>query len=372
MAAQPEQKQLHLDELEALKQRLEDLYHDARNNEKVLKKFQQLELKLLSCSSLFELIQIITHHSRATFGWDTLTITLHDKDNQIYNLLKECGEDPDRQDALILNPDISNVRQLYGMVRKPILGNFDLKKHGSLFSAKQKYPRSIALLPLQRNNCLMGSLNLGSHKIDRFQKGSATDFLQHLAAVLATCLHTAIAHEKLKQAGLTDALTGINNRRFFDQRLDEEIARNKRLESSLSCLFIDIDHFKVINDTFGHDIGDAVLKNVAELIRAQLRSIDVVARYGGEEFAILLSQSGRDKAIEVAERIRAIISETSFKERMSKANITVSVGVSTINFEERSNEDPKLIGRHLLQRADKALYQAKQGGRDQVVYLDKD
>ena len=371
MAAQPEQKQLHLNELEALKQRLEDLYHDARTNAKVLKKFQQLELKLLSCSSLSELIQIITHHSRSTFGWDTLTITLHDKDNQIYNLLKECGEDPDRQQALILDSDISSVRQLYGMVRKPILGKFDFNTHGPLFSAKNKYPRSIALLPLQRNNCLMGSLNLGSNKIDRFQKGSATDFLQHLAAVLATCLHTAIAHEKLKQAGLTDALTGINNRRFFDQRLDEEIARNKRLESSLSCLFIDIDHFKVINDTFGHDIGDAVLKKVAELIRAQLRSIDVVARYGGEEFAILLSQSGREKAIEVAERIRAITSDTSFKEKKAKANITVSVGVSTINFENRSNEDPKLVGRRLLQRADKALYQAKQGGRDQVVFLDE-
>ena len=371
MAAQPKQKKLELSEVDTLKQRLESLYDDARNNEKILKKFQYLELKLLSCSSLSELIQIITHHSRSTFGWDTLTIILHDEDRKIYKLLKDSGEDPDKQEALQLLPDISHVRQIYGMERKPSLGKFDLVKHRSLFLATQKYPRSIALLPLQRNNRLLGSLNLGSYKVDRFQKGSATDFLQHLAAVLATCLHTAIAHERLKQAGLTDALTGINNRRFFDQRLEEEISRNKRLETSLSCLFIDIDHFKIINDSFGHDVGDDVLKKVAELVRAQIRSIDVVARYGGEEFAILLGQSGEAKAIEIAERIRSIVAATSFNSGSVNTNITVSVGVSTINFRDTIKQDPKLIGRQLLQRADKALYQAKQSGRDRVVFLEE-
>lgn len=370
MAAQPKQKELQLNELETLKQRLEALYDDARNNEKILKKFQYLELKLLSCSSLSELIQIITHHSRSTFGWDTLTIILHDEDRKIYKLLKESGENPDQQEALQLLPEISHVKQIYGMNRKPMLGGFELDKHRSLFLPNHKYPRSVALLPLQRNNLLLGSLNLGSYKPERFRKGSATDFLQHLAAVLATCLHTAIAHERLKQAGLTDALTGINNRRFFDQRLDEEISRHSRLESSLSCLFIDIDHFKVINDSYGHDVGDSVLKKVAELVRAQTRSIDVVARYGGEEFAILLGQSGQHKAIEIAERIRAIVADTDFPNGENHANITVSVGVSTINFQKRINEDPKLIGRHLLQRADKALYQAKQNGRDQVIFLE--
>ncbi|MDW3095315.1 MAG: sensor domain-containing diguanylate cyclase [Gammaproteobacteria bacterium] len=370
MAAQPKQTKLQLNELETLKHRLEAVYDDARNNEKVLKKFQYLELKLLSCSSLSELIQIITHHSRSTFGWDTLTIILHDEDRKIYKLLKESGENPDKQEALQLLPDITHVKHIYGMTRKPTLGKFDLDKHRSLFLDNQKYPRSVALLPLQRNNCLLGSLNLGSYKLERFQKGSATDFLQHLAAVLATCLHTAIAHERLKQAGLTDSLTGINNRRFFDQRLEEEISRNKRLESSLGCLFIDIDHFKIINDSYGHDVGDTVLKKVAELVRAQTRSIDVVARYGGEEFAILLGQSGKVRAIEIAERIRSIIADTKFKNTDNNINITVSVGVSTIDFQQRHNEDPKLIGRHLLQRADKALYQAKQSGRDQVVFLE--
>ena len=370
MSAQPKhKKEITIDEVESLRSRLENLYHDARKNEQILKKFQQLELRLLSCSSLVELMQIITHQSRSTFGWDTLTIILYDQDRQIYKLLKDAGEDPDQYEALKLMPDITNLRQVFGSIRKPILGTFDSNKHRQLFLSNHKFPRSVALMPLQRNSFMMGSLNLGSYKADRFKKNSATDFLQHLAAVLATCLHTAIAHEKLKQAGLTDALTGINNRRFFDQRLEEEISRNSRLESSLSCLFIDIDHFKIINDSFGHDVGDLVLRKVAELLRAELRSIDVVARYGGEEFAILLGQSGKQKAIEIAERIRTIISEKTFKENNAEVNITVSVGVSTIDFAKYSYKDLKLTGRKLLQQADKALYQAKQKGRDRVLMI---
>ena len=332
MPAQPKQQQPELNELETLKQRLEALYDDARNNEKILKKFQYLELKLLSCGSLAELMQIITRHSRSTFGWDILTIILHDENRKIYNLLKDCGEDPERQNALQLSANISHIKQIYGMTRKPVLGCFDASKHSALFAAAQKHPSSVVLLPLQRNNHLLGSLNLGSYKAQRFQKGNATDFLEHLAAVLATCLHTCIAHEKLKQTGLTDALTGINNRRFFDQRLKEEISRNKRFKSSLSCLFIDIDHFKIVNDSFGHDIGDFVLKKVAALIRAQIRSIDVVTRYGGEEFAILLGQSSQKKAIEIAQRICSVIAETTFQSAHIKVNITVSIGVSTLNF----------------------------------------
>ena len=216
-----------------------------------------------------------------------------------------------------------------GVTKKPLLGAFDITHHEELFLNDRKYPRSVALLPLFRKNKLLGSLNLGSFQLNRFNKQDATDFLEHLAAVLATCLDTTIAQEKLKQAGLTDSLTGVNNRRFFDQRLNEEISRAQRLQSSVSCLFIDIDHFKVVNDSFGHETGDIVLTKVAELIRAQLRNIDVVARYGGEEFAVLLEQSGQDYAEEVAERIQQSISETTFVDG-ENCSLTVSIGVSTI------------------------------------------
>ncbi len=354
-----------LTEIDALRNRLESLVHDARRNEVTLRKFQNLELRLLSCSSLAELMQLIAHKSKSTFGWDVLTIVLHDEHQDIKRLLRDVGEDTSRYPELIFTSDILNLKKYYGRYKKPLLGAFDINHHEDLFLSDRKYPRSVALLPLFRKNKLLGSLNLGSFQLRRFNKQDATDFLEHLAAVLATCLDTTIAQEKLKQAGLTDALTGVNNRRFFDQRLNEEISRAQRLQSSVSCLFIDIDHFKVVNDSFGHETGDVVLTKVAELIRAQLRNIDVVARYGGEEFAVLLEQSGQDYAEEVAERIQHSISETTFVDG-ENCSLTVSIGVSTLE-----KPDIKMntfdLGRELLRKADKALYQAKQDGRNRVV-----
>jgi len=352
-------------EVDALRNKLESLVHDARKNEVTLRKFQSLELRLLSCSSLAELMQLIAHKSKSTFGWDVLTIILHDEHQDIKRLLRDVGEDTSRYPELIFTSDILQLKKFYGRSKKPLLGSFDGYLHKDLFLTDRKFPRSVALLPLFRKNKLLGSLNLGSFQAGRFNKHDATDFLEHLAAVLATCLDTTIAQEKLKQAGLTDALTGVNNRRFFDQRLNEEISRAQRLQSSVSCLFIDIDHFKVVNDSFGHETGDSVLTKVAELIRAQLRNIDVVARYGGEEFAVLLEQSGQDWAEEVAERIQQSIEETTFVSG-ENCSLTVSIGVSTIE-KPSTNQNTFDLGRELLRKADKALYQAKQDGRNKVV-----
>ncbi len=355
-------------DVNSLRSKLESLVHDARRNEKTLRKFQSLELRLLNCNSLAELMQLITHKSKSIFGWDVLTIILRDEHQDINRLLQDVGEDACRYSELIIMQEILQLKKLFGRFKKPLLGAFDYNKHANLFLSDRKFPRSVALLPLYRNSKLLGSLNLGSYQHERFNSNDATDFLEHLAAVLATCLDTTIAQEKLKQAGLTDALTGVNNRRFFDQRLSEEVSRAQRLHSSVSCLFIDIDHFKVINDSFGHESGDIVLKKVAELIRAQLRNIDVVARYGGEEFAVLLEQSGQDWAIEVAERIQQSVCNTTFVENDGiKCSLTVSIGVSTLESPDKS-DDAQVLGRELLRKADKALYQAKQNGRNKVIY----
>ncbi len=367
MTTAPIIKEEIITDVDSLRNKLESLVQDAHHNEKTLRKFQSLELRLLSCSSLAELMQLIVHKSKSIFGWDVLTITLYDEHQEIKILLKDTDDDTNRYPELIFIRDNLQLKKLFGRFKKPLLGAFDIDKHANLFLSDKRSPRSVALLPLYRNSKLLGCLNLGSYQHERFNKRDATDFLEHLAAILATCLDTTIAQEKLKQAGLTDALTGVNNRRFFDQRLNEEISRAQRLESSVSCLFIDIDHFKIVNDSFGHETGDSVLKKVAELIRAQLRNIDVVARYGGEEFAVLLEQSGQDWAKEVAERIQQSVCDTTFVETEDvKCSLTVSIGVSTLEHPNKKQSSHEL-GKDLLRKADKALYQAKQDGRNKVV-----
>jgi diguanylate cyclase (GGDEF)-like protein len=169
---------------------------------------------------------------------------------------------------------------------------------------------------------------------------------------------------------LTDELTGLYNHRYFKQRLTQEVARAQRLQGPVGLLFVDIDHFKVVNDTWGHPAGDAVLRHLAEVLSAsvggdqvivRLRRADIVARYGGEEFAILLPDARCEGASAVAERIRADLAKHQpVLEDGTHVPLTISIGVASWP-RCASDEDG------LLRAADDALYRAKHEGRDRVV-----
>lgn len=161
---------------------------------------------------------------------------------------------------------------------------------------------------------------------------------------------------ELQRASLTDALTRVGNRAALDQRLDEEIARAQRHRTELSLLLADVDHFKEYNDTWGHPAGDAVLQELARVLRTRARASDFVARYGGEEFAVVLTTTGRDSALKVAELLRAAVQQAAFPNRA----VTISAGVATL--------DKRITDRTaLLDAADEALYAAKRGGRNRVA-----
>lgn len=164
---------------------------------------------------------------------------------------------------------------------------------------------------------------------------------------------------------ITDALTGLFNRRRFADVLKREFAVTKRYKNTLSCLMIDLDHFKRINDRYGHDAGDQVLKEVARRILTTLREVDVPARYGGEEFAVLLPHTGKREALIAAERIRGLVRSAEFTFDSENVQLTASIGVS-------GNIDvPTGQPQDLVKAADLALYQAKELGRDQVVLFDE-
>jgi diguanylate cyclase (GGDEF)-like protein len=226
---------------------------------------------------------------------------------------------------------------------------------------------SIALVPLIRNRRLIGSLNLGSRDPGRFTPLLGTDFVEHMGSIIAICLENVISNEMLKYIGLTDALTGVYNRRYIDRRLVEEVARARRQGYRLSCLYIDVDHFKQVNDTYGHQAGDDVLREVASRIKAELRMSDALGRFGGEEFVVLLIDADVESASVVAQRIRASVANQLFLlgEGQGLA-VTVSIGVAALDESERelAIED---AAQELVAQADGALYEAKQQGRDRVV-----
>ena len=223
------------------------------------------------------------------------------------------------------------------------------------------------MIPLIYKETLLGSINFGSAEADRFTKDHATDFLVHLGVIASFALENTVNRARLLRSGFTDVLTGWNNRRYLQVRLGEELARAKREESALTCLMIDIDHFKRINDDHGHAAGDEVLREIAHCIESQVRVSDVAARYGGEEFVVLLPDTDAEAGRRLAERIRIAVSADPFDLGNGQSKtITASIGVASA-IPQRDDVDLKLLGESLLARADVALYAAKSDGRDRVA-----
>lgn len=181
--------------------------------------------------------------------------------------------------------------------------------------------------------------------------------LQHLALTLKNARN----YQTVKQFADYDALTGVHSRRHFDDRLREEIERANRYKQPLSVIFADIDHFKRVNDTYGHRAGDQVLQQTSEIIRNTVRGSDYAARYGGEEFVILLPHTNLRKAMLMAERLRKNVEKHIFTTEAGDVNLTMSLGVSGVTASSQTTCSL------LIQEADSALYAAKDGGRNMAL-----
>jgi len=238
---------------------------------------------------------------------------------------------------------ISDVRH----DRSPLMP-FKAQNTGSVFVLPLVYERDVlgmVVLMFEKTN------TLGTHEIE---------LLEVLGNQAATSIANAKLYEEIERLAVTDGLTGLFNHRHFQETLAQEFNRVERFSEPISLLIIDIDHFKKINDTYGHPVGDAVLKKVSGIIRKTIRNIDIPARYGGEEFAVILLGTDTNGALKMAERLRRSIADAKFSSEQNAFNVTVSIGISTHAREMRKKED-------LVEQADKALYHAKRTGRNRSV-----
>lgn len=231
-----------------------------------------------------------------------------------------------------------------------------------LFKVKGERVRgSLLSVPMVRGEELLGVLNFERSVPNAFALADQ-DFFVAVADQIALAVQNARLHEHTLELSVTDPLTGVPNRRYLYQQLEAELARASRFESPLSMVMVDIDHFKLLNDTAGHSAGDDVLRKVAQLMRDNLRKVDTLARYGGEEFIVLLPQIDRTEAAEVAEKLRRAIAESGIEQGRTQplGKVTISVGVATMPRD--ATDDVKLID-----SSDAALYASKRGGRNKVT-----
>lgn len=351
-----------------MRRQLETLLHEARQNEEKMRRFDQLERLLIGAGSLLELVRLLLTEYKLAFGLDVVTLALLDRDHEATRILE--GGLGEACNGLTLMPSPAPLEALYRESRLPFVGAFSVADHQPLFASPPGVIASVALLPLMRQGELIGSLHFGSTDPDRYRAGCATDFLERLAQIIAICLESALAQERLKLAGLTDGLTGVQNRRYFEHRCLVEVSQARRYRHPLACMFLDIDKFKRINDSYGHQTGDEVLRRVAHIIQSQLRAGDTIARYGGEEFVVLLPQSELHHSRQIAERIRRSIEDAQVEALSGQLiKVTLSIGVSMLP-DDTASEPQSSLAEGLVAAADQALYQAKNGGRNRVVYAD--
>lgn len=313
----------------------------------------EISKEMSGCITFEDIFGIFASMLKKSFRFKLIKLILIKKepDNTIENVYKiKIGDIPSREAPDDFDKEVVNI----------FLEN---KNNVIIYSGQE--PVSLKRLSIIRDFETLLALPLmaegeirGVLFIENLPKIYFDNFLI-LAGQFSIQLQKVILYEKVQEMSITDSLTEISTRRYFLARFKEELHRSMRRKANLAILMLDIDHFKEKNDKYGHLVGDVILKEAANLLKANLREIDIAARYGGEEFCIVLSGSDRTGAEQVAERLRKSMENAIFKAYDEKVRITISIGISVFP-QDGVNETS------LIESADKALYKAKSEGRNRV------
>jgi diguanylate cyclase (GGDEF)-like protein len=323
-----------------------------RENEEIARKFFEIEVSILSILDFQSLFERLLSEIREKFGIPCVWISLIDR-SEISDLIQTLPFSKDLKERLNLI-DRKTFQRLTDNRITPLLLNGDLHPfHPMLPKGQLNFIRSIAISPISLQGEVIGSLNQADFSPLRYRPGMDTQLLEQLAVKVSICLSNVIAHERLKWMAVRDPLTGVLNRRVMETVLNREFKRAQRYKSALSLAFIDLDDFKIINDRFGHECGDALLKHVAGQLGAITRDSDVVARYGGDEFVIILPGTPVQEANKLLQRLQQHFRDKPMRYKEKVMAASISFGIASMA--DRNVADPE----SLLREADTMLYNIK-------------
>ena len=324
-----------------------------RHNEEIARKFFEIEKRILTILDFTDLFEVLLTEIRSKFGIPYTWISLIDN-SDLSGFIQEL-EASEALKPLLNVIDRESFDTLVGERSSPLLVNHNLKPYFRLLPKNRKYfVKSMAIAPISLDGQLIGSLNQADISAKRFQPGIDTSLLEQLAVKVSLCLSNVTAHEKLRYLAYHDPLTGLLNRRVMESVLEREYYRYQRYPKSLSLVFVDLDHFKHVNDAHGHDRGDDLLKYVARVLMKLSRNTDVVARYAGDEFVMILPETDIDSAGLLMERVQSHFKRNPLSVKEITIPISISYGIATAG--DLNIDSPQ----SLLKHADQALYVAKE------------
>ncbi len=333
-----------------------DILERLKQNEEVARKFFEVEISILSILNFRDLFERLLTEIRQKFAIPYVWISLI-QDNEIRHMLGELNSsDLLRQRLNLINRE--TLLALIGNDATPVLVNKDLAPYFKLFPQGESYLiRSLAIVPITHDGEIIGTLNHGDGSPTRYQPGMDTTLLERLAVKVSICISNVVAHEKIRLAASKDPLTGLLNRRVMEKVLKREYQRAIRYNSDLSLIFLDLDDFKNINDTYGHDVGDHLLTAIAGYLTSLCRKSDVVARYAGDEFVIILPSTKQADADKLAQRLHTYFENNPVVFNGLTIPVTASFGVASM--EDKDVADHTSI----LRTADQRLLAAKKEKR---------
>jgi len=321
-------------------------------NEEIAKKLFEIEVSILSIGDFKDLFEKLLLLIEEKFGIPHVWISII-KENDISHLLDVLESSQLLKERLnIVERDV--FFNLVKDKKTPMLLNAYLRPFYRLLPKNEKYfAKSLAIVPLILDEEVIGSLNLGDFSGFRFQPNMDTFFLSQISVKISICLANVTAREKLNYLATRDALTGLFNRREMENLLERELSRATRYGTPLSLLFIDCDDFKIVNDSYGHSCGDALLQHIANQIIRIIRKDDIAFRPADDEFVIILPNQTSNEAIKVSERLRSFFNKNPLKYQDLIVPVSFSWGIA-------STEDTEIrTPAALLKKADERLYEAK-------------
>ena len=322
---------------------------------------------LCQALTLDQVVETAFDAALAIVDYDLAIVSLYDKSSRRHRI--QAFRVPPECPPMVTSDDLANVsfKDNAGLVSMVVKNRHYLPAGGErrdltvpVFTKRLKFrgAESLVVYPLISADRVIGTLSLFSRKPRQFRK-ELRAMLGVTCAQVAVSLQNALMYRQMEKMATTDGLTGLTNHRTFQERFSELLERSKRHERSSAVLICDVDHFKSVNDTYGHPLGDEVLRQVSNILSRAVRKIDTSARYGGEEFALLLDAVDVDGALGLAERVRQEVSDMVIQSDQGPFKVTMSIGVALFPDHGSTKE-------LLIEKADDALYRAKESGRNQV------